>query len=316
MNKSNVIRRFTVVIFVAIGMAGCSKVNIEDNKDETVEVIFTGEIANQIETRLQNGAWSRNDSIGIYMVKNGTLEIKDGAENHRYITYWGDGRFVSHPAPWGVSTPIIYPDDASENVDFIAYFPQRFNVNNYTIEFNITTQERWFENAQCDLLYASTYTTKPEGYNKYTPDNVYFSFDHRFAKFIIKTIPGNGDINMDDLKVSIQGMNTQAKFNILKNEIEVVATSSGTIQPCIQTSGKEYYAIVLPGVNTGNDWVIHFKTKDGKEHKWRVPANMEIKSGYQYIWTLTLQTTQVELATSDIQPWVTGGDDSGIAWPI
>ncbi len=107
------------------------------NDNTTKSVYFSGSIAGVINTKAQGIQWNQNDSIGIFMFRNGSQlnesSIINNGFNKSYVTS-GNGNF----SPKRTTDRLEFPQGTK--VDFLAYYPYR-KSNSLTLPFDISEQK-------------------------------------------------------------------------------------------------------------------------------------------------------------------------------
>lgn len=286
-------------------LAGCT------NDNEGTDTPADGWVALQVssgidvQTRAHNDTWDKNDAIGIYMLKDATVE----AANHKYTTTEGgtDGTF----APADGQT-IYFPVDGTKR-DFIAYYPYRDLAGSSTYTVDVTTQT---SQEAIDLMGAA----KVEGKDKNHPE-VAFVFTHKLVKLALTIQPDGTSLSASDLAgltVTLTNQKTGATYDVVKGG--AVAISDGNVTAItLKTAaeGTSAEAIVLPNDDT-KDMLLEFKLKDSDDtFKWAVkeaPLSKQFAAGSKYIYTVTLGRTAIKV-TSTVTNWTPGneGGETGSA---
>ncbi|MCC8187765.1 MAG: fimbrillin family protein [Bacteroides sp.] len=266
------------------GMAG-------DNQDVTGQ------------SRASGSTWNAQDSIGIFMVENGTPNVIPGSENVKYVTTDGTSTFT---VAQGVED-IYFPVDETQKVDFRSYYPFRQQIRDLLYPVNVAAQEN---PAEIDLLYANSYQINTSGYDKTTPE-VGLVFYHQLARLVLNTIPGEGLRSLAGMSVAVRGMNTEAKFNLSTGELSDYNMFANIPLKMI-TDGKTFEAILLPGIASSDDeWKFDFVL--GTDiYTWEVPAGTEFEAGKEHTWTISVQKIPIK-ASAKIEPWQVGQGGKDVA---
>lgn len=240
----------------------------------------------------EGDTWDGGERIGIYMVGSVDGFIKEGAENIGY-TAGGSGSTVTFNP---IATPIYYPVDATQKVDFIAYHPYNASVSNYVYPVNVSDQSN---QSAIDLMVAKTNT----GYDKTNVAAVNLNFSHQLAKVVIKVIPGEGITDLTELAVKMTGMNTTADFDITGTTI-ANADNTADITPYKQPSAYTYEAILLP-VTFGSAHVVEFAL-GGDTYKWIMSQNstniLQLVAGNKYTFDVLVTKNRI-FVDGTITPW-------------
>lgn len=251
--------------------------------DDRSSVQFSSRISGEMQTRAIGSSWSLDDKIGVYMKATGedlsSSSIIDGADN-RIFTTTGNGIFN----PASEDQKVYYPKDGSR-VDFIAYYPQQDNINNFVYKVNTSDQTL---QEDLDLLYSKNVT----GVNSGNPS---LSFTRQMAKIQLNITAGEGVTSLDGLVVTISGTKTQADFNLVDGLLTVNESSVATISPKITINGNTALgeAIVIPD-NGGNGRTISFTLPSIGTFKWDIPSSVVFEKGKRYNYDVTLKDKEVK----------------------
>lgn len=252
--------------------------------------------------------WEGNESIGIYMVNNGLTTIAEGAENRKYTT-----TSTGAAATFTSATPIYYPVDASQKVDFIAYHPHNTAVSSYVYPVDVTDQST---QSAIDLMRAFD-DNGTNGYDKTHGTNyINLVFDHKLTKIIINTTPDvNNGLTAADLAnmtVTVKGLNTKADYNIDTDVLGIPHTVAD-IPAQTTTAGTLYEAIVVPQAFTAGVVTMEFALNNTKNEVfvYEVPATT-FASAEKHTFNVTVQRTGVQVRGT-INAWTPVGAVSGTA---
>ncbi len=275
--------------------------NVNEDMQEVTDqaVRFSGNIERQADpllgSRAAGAVWG-NDAIGVFMVENGTTAISENAANRKYTATAGSTAFTAD-----AGNEIYYPTDGS--VDFIAYYPYAGDVTlDNTIKVVIGEQDN---QPAFDLLYAKA-DNGGAGYTK-TKDAVALSFDHQLAKIVMncKTDASVGAADLDNMTVTISGMNTENTFDLTTGTLGTATAERDVTPRKITTAdgfGASYDAIVMPG-DYGEDKITVAFAIGEETFIWNVSAeHATFEGGNEYIYTVTITRMGIDVSAR-INPW-------------
>lgn len=290
------------ILFAILGVvifASCSnEIEVPDNPlANPNQVIFSSTIGD-MGTRATGTSWDAGDAIGVYALNAGQAlsesAVYDGKANIKYNTP-GDGKFTA--AAEGITFP------SSGNLDFVAYYPYKANINNYTYDVNVSNQTK---PADIDLLYSANAV----GANKANP-LVNLNFKHKLSLLILNISTGDGVANLNGLTSKIENMKVNASMNLADGVVTAGATV-GTINPVLNNSGNTAIAtaIVVPQQNLNTVKVLF--TLNGKVYEW-IPESQALESGKKYSYNLKLSTSGVITVSpsATIEDWQEGYTGTG-----
>lgn len=283
------------LLSLALGLiilgGACKKDDYRNNQLETDgEVKFTSSIGGNVGTRVTGNAWDANDEIGVFM-KQGASLSGALAVNKKYTTT-GNGNFE------GAGDQKIYFPETG-NVDFIAYYPYKADLTGVSLPISVADQTK---PAAIDVLYADN----AKGLNKETPlSNLLFK--HKLTKVEFTVAAGAGVASLDDLKVAINGVHTEASLN-LETGVVSGAKEVKDVTALVNKAGANRLAeaILISGDYGAKEVVF---TAEGKTYKWAVPSATKYEEGKKHTYTIRLSTTEtgneVEVVgTATITDWV------------
>lgn len=308
MNK-NKLKGLAAYLLVALIVTAC---NQEEHIADTTRVAArfsvgmdggSQEVTTQ--SRASGDTWNREDSIGVFMVNNGTSDLFADAEN---VKYWSEGGTSTFTVAQGYED-IYFPVDETQKVDFWAYYPFSSEVNNLIYPVSVSNQDN---QAAIDLLYANSYRFNTAGYDKTDPE-VNLVFSHQLARLVLETIPGQGMTSLSGMAVRVHGMNTNAEFDLSTGKLSTY-DNPGNLPIDIKMieDGKRYEAIFLPAVTTyTGEWRFDFIL--GTDiYTWYVPSNVRFEAGVQHGWSISVQRVPIPVSAR-IEPWVVAPTNTGIA---
>lgn len=302
-------RFLSVLAVTAILFASCS------SDDDTPEIndgqvkFASGIAGNHLKVGGAGGdQWEGNENIGIYMVNNGLTTIAESAENILYTT-----TSTGAAATFTSTTPIYYPVDVAQKVDFIAYYPHSTAVSSYVYPVNVANQSN---QSAIDLMRAFD-DNGTNGYDKTQGASfINLVFDHKLTKVIINTTPdtNNGLTQADlaNMTVTIKGLNTKADYNI---DTDVLGTPN-TVAPIATkttTAGTVYEAIVVPQSFAVGVVTVEFALNNAKNEVfvYEVPATTFAKAE-KHTFNVIVQRTGVAVRGT-INAWDSVGAVGGTA---
>lgn len=297
------------LIAVCAVIVSCEKDNLPVINDGTVH--FTSGVT-AIPTRVainqsDESVWEKDDPVGIYMVKHGTNEVLENAENVKY-TASNAGASTSFAS---AVQAICYPLDETEKADFIAYHPYKETVSGFVYPVDVSNQT---SQTGIDLMWA-TADKQGAGYSKEDGRNntsVDLAFDHQLAKLIMNVTK---DVNVpgEIVKVSINGMNTTASFD-LKGSDGLTGMGGGkSFEVCTVTAGSVYEAILLPRASLDATHTVTFTTSEGETYTWSMNKQIAtLDPGKIYTYDINVAKYKIEVSGS-INSWTVGSTGFGKA---
>lgn len=265
-------------IVLLISFTACSQQesiqNIHSERNQS-GILFTSQVIGSNQTRASGMAWTANDSIGVYMKKNGevlsTVSIIDGAENKLYATTKGDGNF--RPIGTGVS----FPKDGTA-VDFIAYYPQKRLTNTFTYPIDITDQT---DPESLDLMYSDNLTAITPRSNALN-----LSFSHQLSHLIF-TVKNNTAGALDDMTLKLSGVKTKANFDLRDGQLTVDEQSGGVVRASYVTTGTTAIAKAILIPESSIEPIKLIIETGGKKREYTLPLS-DLKKGTLYNYNINL----------------------------
>lgn len=267
-----------------------------------------------------NTTWTAGDAVGVFMRAPKIFNpsgILPGGENVGYTVDPATGRLTP------VGTPILYPRDEEEEVDFFAYYPLGTKgdgkiTDDYVYTLSVTDQS---DPVSLDLLVASARGKKK------SKEAVEFTFSHALAKIQLDITLGEGLRGLDPGKitaVTITGMPTTAEYELLG------ATVIGASDPADIVTRREptpsenaaatFTALLVPHDAPASTGVFIKRrivvTVDGTDYSGDISNNDKISANCLYIYPVTVQRTGVTLGTPEIAEWTTNDHGTGTATEI
>ena len=262
-------------VLVLGAMAGCNR-DKPDRPEPSgpVAVNLRANIGPSSKLKVSNDQWETTDKVGLYMVQAGKALDDVGA-------IFPDGDNVQMEIDGGVltSTPELYYP-IGENVGFIAYYPYTSPVGaGYTIDVNVADQATVVE-----TLYSANITNQAA-----TEDPVVLEFNYSLAKIVVNVTGGLGSgltsTDLDDITISINGMFTEAKLNLVDGSL-----TDHDAQELVElkktgpaSASVSFEALVLPAAAGERTFVF---TVGGKPYSKTV--NDAFQTATEHIFNFTL----------------------------
>ena len=248
-----------------------------------------------------DNTWDVKDSIGIYMVGATSFNIIEGNENVPYITKEGgtSGFFEAK------ERTIYFPDNGSE-VRFVSYYPYNSRTVSNIYKVDVSDQSN---QSAIDLLYSFDQEAL---YAKSRQNRtVNLNFNHKLTKIIINIKAGRDieDGDLEDMKISITGLNTKANFH-LTNGVFINRSEIAAITP-LRVPEKDgfyssYEAIIIPTDGTPVGTKILFDLNNGEEGNERLFSwviGSPLFGSYKYTYNVTINRSGI-VALSLISDWI------------
>lgn len=242
--------------------------------------------------RMNGNAWENGDAIGMYMKKENTnLNVGILADNIKYVTT-GSPAF----SPANPDEDILFPFNGS-NVDFIAYFPYKEEITNYTYPVNVNNQTN--QNI-LDLLYSNNAV----GLSSTNP-NVNLNFTHQMSKVILKITPENPTADLSGITIKITNASLKADFSLSDGSLSA-PTEIGNLFFKVSNNGKYAEAIVIPMSSLIGRSLVFIIGEN--TYVYDLGSNTNITSfdkGTKYTFNVIINPTFVEaiVSSSSIESW-------------
>ena len=285
---------------VALLFAACA--NEEDGIGNSGPVAATvqADIVKNVTRATTGNTWSNNDAIGVNVTSTGYTI----GRNVKYTTT-GDGNFKS-------DNPIYFAD-ATETVNFNAYYPYQENVdgNGIVDDWNMAEVKEG-EPCPADFLFATGATaTKSSPQVQFTGDN---NFKHCMSMIRLTFKAGDG-INANNAnlknKLKLKGIYKTGSINTLTGEV-TVSGDRGIYESDVNDkslkNGVTCEFIVFPQSLDNNKMDIELEVADNgtiNTYTASLPSstNNEFKGGNQYTYTIRICNTGVVIENAGIESW-------------
>jgi len=264
--------------------------------EDRAEVRFSSNIITSVvKSRAAGTTWADNDSIGVYMFEAKVDNIVDA--NVKYVNTVNSGTF----AP---SDNKIYFPDNGDQVRFMAYYPYSATVAENIYSVNVAEQTN---QSEIDLLYVFN---KNE-YGKAIEEKlVPLAFEHQLTKIIVNVKAGEGleEIDLDNLIISITGMNTVAKFNLIDGTLSGLEEKEEIV--LLEATPEQNYvysaeAIVIPTDNV-DDVKLFFdlnNSDDENNDTFAWSFTEELEKGTKYTYNVTINRSGLAVQAT-INEWI------------
>lgn len=282
--------------FTLFGLLSCSgEKNTGPDGGHPLEAKFHGGL---ITTRAQNGQWDLGDAIGISMFERGTATLSGSVFNYHFATNTVAGDFAPYNSP---NNRIFFPQDGSE-VTFRSYYPYMATLPaNMVYPVSVKSQDNL---PAIDLMTADHMT----GFSK-NDRLVKLNFHHRLSNLIfkIKVKDGQPELNLEDMTMTIKGMNTNANYDLLEepeDALDIVSSIDDIVVPDKGIYGDVHtrQAIVLPR-EAGEGVSFEFYVPElGAPFSVDMRETLELESEYKYTFNITLSRQEPEI-TVTIEEW-------------
>ena len=284
-------RKLMLAMASAVLVASCSSNGEEVRPDQKQEsVSFTASMKTL--SRATETSFEENDQIIVYAVKdegNGT-ELKASGNYANYVKYTYRGnKFVNdqgivRPTEFGVRYFAMYPNTISSVPTF------RFNVK--------TAQGASGQYTMSDLCTAVSDVT--------TAKEVNLIFSHRLSHVVVN-LQGEA-LGTGTATVKLNNVNTGCNVDLNANTF--TAYESRSTVYCADNGTNSYKAIIVPQtIEAGSPFLT--VTLNGKEHTLKATSDINMTSGKQQVFNLTINKDEIVSFTGNILPW--GEEDERIA---
>ena len=287
-------RKLMLAMASAALVASCSSNGEEVRPDQKQEsVSFTASMKTL--SRATETSFEENDQIIVYAVKdegNGT-ELKASGNYANYVKYTYRGnKFVNdqgivRPTEFGVRYFAMYPNTITSVPTF------RFNVK--------TAQGASGQYTMSDLCTAVSDVT--------TAKEVNLIFSHRLSHVVVN-LQGEA-LGTGTATVKLNNVNTGCNVDLNANTF--TAYESRSTVYCADNGTNSYKAIIVPQtIEAGSPFLT--VTLNGKEHTLKATSDINLTSGKQQMFNLTINKDEIVSFTGNILPW--GEEDERIAQVI
>lgn len=300
--------RFLYIAAAALLFAACANEEDGIGNNGPVAATVQADIVKNVTRATVDDTWSNNDAIGVNVTSIGYTI----GNNVKYTTT-GDGNFTS-------DNPIYFAD-ATETVNFNAYYPYQENVDGNGIVNNWNMAEvKEGEPCPADFLFATGATaTKSSPQVQFTGDN---QFKHCMSMIRLtfkagKGINANNAILKNQLK--LKGIYKTGSINTVKGEV-TISGDRGIYESDVDDKslkdGVTCEFIVFPQSLDNNKMDIELDVADnGTINTYTTSlgssTNNEFKGGYKYTYTISINNKGVVIDNAGITAWLPS-DEGGL----
>lgn len=294
---------FTLLLFNLLLLFSCNSNNedIAPINDDSISTI-----------RMVDGNWEANDAIGVFFVKDGA-NLNDPTdilyENIKY-TYdafkplWQQPNYKAfkindYKIPY-------YPVDDSK-IQAIAYYPYNSSWSSINDIYDIDVSDQ-SKQQDIDLLYAPITNGNYKKTNASNPINL--DFYHKLSRLILDIKAGDG-ISEDDIEnnltIELNNYIYKGAFSLATCSVSPSESDKKLINPYKASSASSghlvrYEAILIPQKTSTIDFFIG-TTKYSVELKNSKGAALELESGTQYVYSITITKTKIIIEGEEIDVW-------------
>ena len=294
--------RFLYIAAAALLFAACANEEDGINNSGPVAATVQADIVKNVTRATVDDTWSNNDAIGVNVTSIGYTI----GNNVKYTTT-GDGNFTS-------DNPIYFAD-ATETVNFNAYYPYQENVDGNGIVNNWNMAEvKEGEPCPADFLFANDATaTKSSPQVQFTGDN---QFKHCMSMIRLTFKAGDGINPYNAIlknQLKLKGIYKTGSINTVKGEV-TISGDRGIYESDVDDKslkdGVTCEFIVFPQSLDNNKMDIELDVADnGTINTYTTSlgssTNNEFKGGYKYTYTISINNTGVVIDNAGITKWQT-----------
>jgi hypothetical protein len=265
-----------------ITLAACS--NDTDNESNALQALqVQADIAST--TRVANGAFEKDDAIGVHVVSTATDGLTSGS-NVKYVAQDASGNFTS-------DTPVYYKD--KNDVNIYAYYPYTEELSGNVATVKIADQTDW--------LYA-----KAEGITYNTATQA-LTFDHVLTKFILTLKVGTGITDLKALtSITLKNLGSEGTFNTQTGVIATTTSADYSVPVTTISEGtteQSYTLLILPVSGTANapaEIPVEILYDDAT-YSVTLQASSGLEAGKSYSYTVNLTRNGLTVGSSLITDW-------------
>ena len=299
--------RFLYIAAAALLFAACANEEDGIGNNGPVAATVQADIVKNITRATTDNTWSNNDAIGVNVTSIGYTI----GNNVKYTTT-GDGKFTS-------DNPIYFAD-ARETVNFNAYYPYQENVDGNGIVNNWNMAEvKEGEPCPADFLFANDATaTKSSPQVQFTGDN---QFKHCMSMIRLTFKAGDGINPYNAIlknQLKLKGIYKTGSINTQTGEVTIYG-DRGIYESDVDNkslkNGATCEFIVFPQSLDNNKMDIELEVADNgtiNTYTTSLPSstNNELKGGYLYTYTISINNTGVVIDKAGITAWQTSDEGS------
>lgn len=285
-------KKYLLIAAATLSLAAC---NNDDNIiDEPVAVRISATIGTTL-SRATDISWSEDDSIGITM--------EERYVNIKYTTGAGNGIFTGET---------MYFKNKRESVNLTAYYP--FTGDEGTSQIIEAYTGTSFQTPETqpaiDFLYASKENVSGED------PNVAFQFSHQMSKLTLKFINGLGANGIRIVSYRVDGLILEGTFDTTTGGC--TASTDASTEPLEisvngEADGVQLSSLILFPQTVGNKKLtLSITDNDGQYYACDLTFEDDIiAAGNNYLFTVTVNKTGLNVNKSTITDWVTKESSGG-----
>ncbi len=270
------------VVTALLVLASCQT---QPNVPQSSEAVNFSTAIGEFNTRAADNYWHAGDEVGIYMVEAGAVLDENALAVNKKYTTTGTNRL----APATTEDEVYYPDNG-DDVDFIAYYPWKTDIADFTFPVNVAVQSPL---AAIDLLYSDN----AKGYNKgdFLAD---MSFSHELAKLVLNIVDLTEEISAP--AVTIEALPTTADFSLVDGTF-ANAGNPAAVEMVVSEAGENAFmaeAIVIPNAEAEYVLVFQFGSK-----ATRLPITVAFDASKKYVYTVNVTDKVLIDGDGEIIDW-------------
>lgn len=286
---------YTLILAALMVMAACSTDDCPENPLEIGNRLKFYSTIGAPQTRASGTTWEQGDAIGVYALTSGTslpAGIYNVRENIKYTTSTTDGLFQA-------ASEGIYFMDPADMIDFVAYYPYRATINNYSYPVNVADQS---SPAAIDLLYSNNAVGADE-----SNPLVNLNFNHMLSQLLFTLTAGDGITSLEGLSITSGELLVNGSFDLGSGTF----TPGSTRQPVTMhlvhhNDGSVTASAILPPGQDMSTVPFSFSV-NGMTFRFTM-NDITLASSTQYSYQLNLSTSGLTALNPNatITDWVEG----------
>lgn len=263
-------RKHALLLTLLLASFGCSNEGILTETGQT-PVSFSSTISGSSFTRVSGTNWSDGDQIGVFAIQHqkelSNTNIYGNCDNAPFTTN-ASGIFKT------AGTGIYYPQDNSA-LDFIAYYPYKSNLENYSYPIDLSEQT--------DILYSDNLSGLTQSNN-----NATLAFNHILSKVIFSVKTDDANTSLSGLSATIEGGKTKATLSLVNGSLTIDATSDGNINATVtagNSNNQKQVEVLLFPSDEANTLTAKFVI-NSQTYTYVIPEALATAKVYKYEITL------------------------------
>ena len=298
------------MIGLLLSSTGCSDDFAAEQMTSQQEILLSGNIEQQNNSRVNDAGFVAGDQMGVYIVdyqngQPGTLAVRGNRADNYVLTlddasaYWeGNGAVYWKDSQTPIDVYGYYPyDNAMESVT-----EHRFSVQaDQSTEGGNGTMSGY---EKSDFLWAKKTKVQP------TNELIYLQFEHRLAGLKVVLQQGSGftgeEWNKVKRTVTIENTALSANINMSTGVAKPFAADGKSIIAAPQ--GDDIFrAVTIPQMVSAGKALVGV-TLDGTSYKYVRGEDMKLQQGKMHTFTLKIDKKEggdylLGLVNEDIEPW-------------